>query len=147
ALLAHEGEPLAPHDLATAWAWDPFIVLGLLVSAFLYWLGATPERGFQQWERRCYWGGWWAMVIALVSPLHPMGEVLFSAHMVQHEILMLAAAPLIVLGRPLLAYLWGLPLAWRRSVGAATKTPWSQALWRWLTRPFNAWWIHALALW
>ena len=63
------------------------------------------------------------MVIALVSPLHPMGEVLFSAHMAQHEILMLAAAPLIVLGRPLLAYLWGLPLAWRRSVGAATKAP------------------------
>jgi putative membrane protein len=147
ALLAHEAEPLAPHDLATAWAWDPFIVLGLLVSAFLYWRGATPERGFQQWERRCYWGGWWAMVIALVSPLHPMGEVLFSAHMVQHEILMLAAAPLLVLGRPLLAYLWGLPLAWRRSVGAATKAPWPQSLWRWLTKPFNAWWIHALALW
>ena len=75
--------------------------LGLFVSACLYWRGATDEHGIRRWERWCYWAGWWSLVIALVSPLHPMGEVLFSAHMVQHEILMLVAAPLLVLGRPL----------------------------------------------
>ena len=37
-------------------------------------------------------GGWVALAIALVSPLHPLGSALFSAHMVQHEILMMVAA-------------------------------------------------------
>ena len=36
-----------------------------------------------------------------------MGEVLFSAHMIQHEVMMLVAAPLLVLGRPLTPYLCG----------------------------------------
>ena len=42
------------------------------------------------------------------------GRVLFSAHMAQHEILMLISAPLLVLGRPLVPYLWGLPMTARK---------------------------------
>jgi putative membrane protein len=147
AAFAHEGDALAPHDLATAWAWDPLIVIGLSLAAILYWHGATAEHGIQRWERWSYWAGWWALVIALVSPLHPMGEVLFSAHMLQHEVLMLVAAPLLVLGRPLVPYLWGMPTSWRRGLGNAAKAGWLQSAWRWLTRPLNAWWIHAMALW
>ena len=45
-----------------------------------------------------------------MSPLHPLGEVLFSAHMIQHEILMLIAAPLLVLSRPLIYLLMGSPV-------------------------------------
>jgi putative membrane protein len=144
---AHEGKALAPHDLVTAWAWDPLIVIGLLLSALLYWRGASSEHGIQRWERWCYWGGWWSLVVALLSPLHAMGEVLFSAHMVQHEVLMLAAAPLLVLGRPLVPYLWGMPMSWRKRVGNAVKAGWAQSTWSWLTRPLNAWLIHAIALW
>ena len=59
-------------------------------------------------------GGWLALVVALVSPLHPWGNVLFSAHMTQHEILMLVAAPLLVLGRPVVAFLKALPPGWVR---------------------------------
>lgn len=147
AALAHEGKPLAPHDLAAAWAWDPLIIAGLLLSGWLYQRGATNEHGIRRWERWSYWAGWWSLVIALVSPLHLMGEVLFSAHMVQHEVMMLVAAPLLVLGRPLVPYLWGLPIAWRKGVGGAVKANWIQAVWQWLTRPLNAWWIHAVALW
>jgi cytochrome c oxidase assembly factor CtaG len=50
-----------------------------------------------------------ALVVALVSPLHPWGRALFAAHMTQHEILMLIAAPLLVLGRPMIAFLKALP--------------------------------------
>jgi putative membrane protein len=139
-LQAHEGEPLAPHDALYAWAWDPLILAGLIIAAILYWRGATEEHGMRRWERWCYWAGWWSLVVALVSPLHPMGEVLFSAHMAQHEILMLISAPLLVLGRPLIPYLWALPLNARKLVGDATK-------WEWIARPLNAWWIHAVALW
>jgi putative membrane protein len=144
---AHKSEPLAPHDVATAWAWDPVILASLALAAWFYWCGATDEHGIRRWERWCYWAGWWSLVIALVSPLHPMGEVLFSAHMIQHEVMMLVAAPLLVLGRPLTPYLWGLPMRWRRGVGNAVKAHWIQTSWRSLSRPLNAWWIHAVALW
>jgi putative membrane protein len=147
ALHAHEGEPLAPHDALYAWAWDPLILLGLVIAAVLYWRGATQEHGLRRWERSCYWAGWCSLFIALVSPLHPMGEVLFSAHMAQHEILMLISAPLLVLGRPLIPYLWGLPLNARKLAGEATRSNGVQAVWSWIARPVNAWWIHAVALW
>jgi cytochrome c oxidase assembly factor CtaG len=41
--------------------------------------------------------GWLVLATALLSPLHEMTEQLFSAHMVQHELLMVVAAPLLVL--------------------------------------------------
>ena len=44
----------------------------------------------------CFWSGWLFLAVSLMSPVHSLGEVLFSAHMAQHEILMLAAAPAMV---------------------------------------------------
>jgi putative membrane protein len=79
--------------------------------------------------------------------LHPLGEVLFSAHMTQHELLMLVAAPLVVLGRPVIAFLWALPLNWARRVGGWSKAAWVQSAWQTITNPLTAWMIHAVALW
>src|SRR6185369_9418238 len=88
-----------------------------------------------------------ALFVALVSPLHAWGSVLFSAHMTQHEVLMLVAAPLLVLGRPLIAFLWALPLNWSRRLGNIAKIPAINRLWRALTIPLVAWLVHAVALW
>ena len=60
---------------------------------------------------------------------------------------MLVAAPLLVLSRPLVPFLWGLPLEWRRTVGRWSKARPVSNVWRWITAPFVAWWIHAAALW
>jgi putative membrane protein len=76
-----------------------------------------------------------------------MGEVLFSAHMAQHEVMMVLAAPLLVLGRPLAPYLWGLPQDWRRSAGQWSKRPWVARTWNFVSHPLHAWWIHFVALW
>jgi putative membrane protein len=76
-----------------------------------------------------------------------MGEVLFSAHMTQHELLMLVAAPLVVLGRPVVAFLWALPLDQARRVGGWSKAGWFQRVWQALTNPLAAWMSHAAALW
>ena len=98
-------------------------------------------------EVACFVAGWLALIIALVSPLHPWGSVLFSAHMTQHELLMLVAAPLLVLGRPMIPFLWAFPKTTARRLSAWTKaTPW-QRTWRAITAPFVAWMIHAVALW
>lgn len=137
---AHSGEPIAPHDLWSAWSWDPAVLICLALSAWLYFRGAQARRGIQTWEVACFWAGWLALIVALVSPLHAMGEALFSAHMAQHEVLMVVAAPLLVLGRPMVPFLWNLPMAWRRTAGSWTKS-------RALNDPLSAWLLHALALW
>lgn len=146
-LHAHTGEPLEPHDLWTAWSFDPGVVIPMIAVAWLYARGARSVRGVTIREAACFWSGWAILAVALISPLHELGEVLFSAHMAQHELLMLGAAPLLVLSRPLVPFLWGLPMGWRRAVGQWAKTSIVQRSWRGLTRPFTAWWVHAAALW
>lgn len=133
--------------LMLPWEFDPGVVIPLALSAFLYARGSRRERTLAARQKACFWAGWMMLVIALVSPLHPLGEALFSAHMIQHEILMLAAAPLLVLSRPLVTFLWGLPFEWRRKTGGWAKTPYVRKSWTFLVDPFTAWWIHAAAIW
>ena len=144
---AHEGEPLKPHDLWTAWEFDPGITIPLILSAVLYALGVRRAVGIRGWEIACFIAGWMTLVIALVSPVHPLGEALFSAHMAQHELLMVIAAPLLVVSRPVVVFLWALPIAWRRRLGRAMKARSAQSIWNRLTDPFTAWLLHAAVLW
>lgn len=152
--LAHEGKPHTYHDLWHTWGRDPFIIAGLALTAFLYWRGlrrvlreSARGRELRRMEAWAFSFGWLALFVALLSPLHPWGEVLFSAHMTQHEILMLVAAPLLVLGRPLVPFLWSLPARWRPIVGGLGKRKSVQRTWRTITNPIVAWAIHAVALW
>jgi putative membrane protein len=151
---AHDGKPHHLADLPYTWGLDPLVVVSLALSGWLYlrgvgklWREASTGRGIRRWEAWAYAAGWLALFVALVSPLHPLGEVLFSAHMTQHELLMLVAAPLVVLGRPVIAFLWALPLTWARRVGGWSKAAWFQRAWRGVTNPLAAWLIHAAALW
>jgi putative membrane protein len=128
--------------------------LSLAVAGWLYlrgvrrlWRESGKGRGIRRWEAVCYAAGWAALFVALVSPLHPWGEVLFSAHMTQHEVLMVGAAPLLVLGRPVIAFLWAMPMEWARALGNWTKAVWFRRAWAFLTKPLAAWAIHAAALW
>jgi putative membrane protein len=144
---AHEGEALKPHDIWSAWTFDPGIVIPLFLTAVLYARGATAAHGVSWKQKSCFWAGWILLCVALLSPLHPLGEVLFSAHMAQHELLMVVVAPFLVLSRPLVGLLWGLPLAWRRGLGQWSKQREVQGAWHFITHPMTAWWVHAAALW
>jgi putative membrane protein len=151
---AHEDEPHNFHELARAWSFEPFVVIGLVISGTLYlrgllrlWHAGKIRRGIRPWEAWCFGAGWFALIIALVSPLHAWGSVLFSAHMTQHEILMLVAAPLLVLGRPLIAFLKAIPSKSAYLVVWAANVSGLQKVWRGITHPFVAWLIHATALW
>ncbi len=145
--IAHAGKPLEPHDLPFAWELDWGVIVPLLVSALLYSVGSRRHRGLTVREKLCFWAGWLSLGLALVSPLHPLGEVLFSAHMVQHEILMVVAAPLLVLSRPLITFLWAFPLSWRRALGQASKRNAVRSVWLAATAPLAAWCFHAAAIW
>src|ERR1041384_924887 len=147
-LLFHEGRPHDWHDLVRAWSFEPLVVISLVLTALLFIIGLRRNRrSIRTWEAICFALGWLALFVALVSPLHAWGQVLFSAHMTQHEVLMLVAAPLLVLGRPLIAFLWALPLNWSRSLGNVAKIGWIIRVWRTLTIPMVAWLVHAIALW
>jgi len=131
----------------TAWDLDPGTVIPLALSAILYLRGARQSRGVTAAQMACFWSGWAMLGLALLSPIAALDEQLFSAHMLQHEILMLMAAPLLVLSRPVAAFLWGLPFRWRRKAGAWAKLPWFAKSWRAITLPLIAWSLHAAAIW
>ncbi|HEV8203322.1 MAG TPA: cytochrome c oxidase assembly protein [Pyrinomonadaceae bacterium] len=146
-LMFHGGQPHNWHDLVRAWSFEPLVVVSLIISAVLFIVGLRRCKSLRTWEAFCFAGGWLALFVALVSPLHAWGRVLFSAHMTQHEVLMLVAAPLLVLGRPLVVFLWALPLNWSRRIGNLGKISSINRLWQVITIPFVAWIVHAIALW
>jgi cytochrome c oxidase assembly factor CtaG len=84
------------------------------------------------------------LAAALISPLDALSEMLFSAHMIQHLLLVLVAAPLFVVGRFQLALAWALRPEWVATIWKKWK--WKQA-WNFLTRPMTACLLHAAALW
>jgi len=67
--------------------------------------------------------------------------------MTQHEVLMLVAAPLLVLGRPLTAVVWALPARSRRGATLWTRRRAWSAAWRRLTGPLTVFLLHGAALW
>ncbi|HEX6898404.1 MAG TPA: cytochrome c oxidase assembly protein [Thermoanaerobaculia bacterium] len=117
------------------------------LGLFLLWRRAGVGQGIRRWEAACFAAGWLSLLAALVSPLHTLGGILFSAHMVQHEVLILIAAPLLVLGRPLIAFLWALPQEDRERAGRWARSPGFSRVWRSLTAPLAVWTIHGVALW
>lgn len=144
----HLSELIHPDDLWSAWEFDPGVAIPLLLSAILYAQGQRKQPiGLTILQRIAFWSGSASLFIALVSPLHPLGEVLFSAHMVQHEILMLISAPLLVLSRPLITFLWAFPISVRRRFGRWSKLPYVAYVWTTVTAPLAAWIIHAVAIW
>jgi putative membrane protein len=118
-VLAHPGQPPAPHDLWSAWNLHPVLLGGLLLTAWAYWRGQTsgPRRPIDTWRARCFTAALVALGLALLSPLDALSGALASAHMVQHLLLLLVAAPLLALSAPSSAILRGSPLALRRASG------------------------------
>jgi putative membrane protein len=116
------------------WHIHPSITLGVLLLAGGYLAGVGPLRQRYGWAERqdlrrglVFGLGLLLLFLALQSPLHDLGDdYLFSAHMSQHMVLILAVAPLLLLGTPG----WLLrPLLRRRPVIAVM---------RWATRPVTA---------
>lgn len=136
------------------WNLDPFLVLSLTAAAWLYvrglrrlWKRAGAGRGIAVWQACAFVVGWSALAVSLVSPLHAIGETLFSTHMVQHELLLLVAAPLCVLGRPLAVILWAAPPRMRVAVGGIGRAPGLSRVWRSLTGPLTAFLLLSAVLW
>lgn len=126
-----------------AWTLDPLVLAPLVLAAYLYSKGALRFGA----REACFAAGMAGLFFALVWPLDVLGEHLFSAHMLQHLVMMNLAAPLLVLGAPLAAMLRALPLSWRRALarlGAARR--W-RAAWRVLSGAAAATVLQQVVLW
>ena len=153
--LTHPGEAHAPaFSWLTSWSWDPLMSVSLAVSAGLYGRGLvrlwrTPggRRAVRPWQVAAFGSGWLTLVLALLSPLDVLSDVLFSAHMSQHELLMVVAAPLMVLGRPFVVMLWAFGPDRRQRIAGWTRSPSAAGAWRTATGPLTVWLLHAVALW
>jgi putative membrane protein len=135
------------------WSFEPAVVTGLFVIGALYASGlrflreaTAATRKFRR-EAACFAAGWGVLVIALLSPVHPLGQVLFSVHMTQHELLMVVAAPLLVLGRPTVVWLWALPRTGVNRAAAQARAGGVHRVWQASTNVVLATLVHGLALW
>jgi len=136
-----------PHG----WTWDPYISVPVLVMALLYAFGMLRirQRGtkISRVSVLCFSSGWLSLFLALDSPLHAISEQLFWVHMTQHEILMLIAAPLLIISRPATAFLFALPEEWRLRIPKAGRARVVAGAWLLISAPVAAWMLHAIALW
>jgi cytochrome c oxidase assembly factor CtaG len=136
------------------WEWDPWVAVPLGTSFGLYaiglvrlWVRAGVGRGVSTWQTGAFTLGWLVLVLALISPLHEYGEHLFYAHMIEHELLMTVAAPLIALSRPLGVLLHALPRRGRWLLTGTAHSKLVSSVWQWAMIPLNATVLHAVAIW
>ena len=151
AALAHAGEQ---HGSAAAWTFDPWIVGPLLAVGVPYLFGAwalrrrtTIGHAARAFGAVTFGLGWLTLAGALVSPLHWLGEHLFTFHMIEHEIVMAVSAPLLIAARPIGTMLWALPRRARLAVGRLLRRPGIVTAWEWLSSGGNATVLHGVAIW
>lgn len=96
----------------------------MLLGGWLYlrglrrlWDAAGVGRGVSRIRAASFFVGLVVCWVALESPVDALGSALFSGHMLQHELLAVVAAPLLVLGEPAVVVPRGLPPLWRRRLG------------------------------
>lgn len=131
------------------WTWELQLTLPLVIMLAWYLIGAIRRRDFARlrWRHAAFLTGWISLCIALLSPLHRLGDSLFSAHMLQHEILILISAPLLAAAHPAVTFLNAFRMAYRRVLGhAISRIEGHRGVQR-LTSPLAAWLGHAATLW
>jgi putative membrane protein len=111
------------------------------------WRSAGYGRGIRPVAAAAFACGWIAIAIALSPPMDELSDTWLSAHMIQHELLMVVAAPLIAVSAPLIALLWAAPAGWRRRVLDAVRRRPIARVWALLSAPASVFMLHAVALW
>jgi len=150
---AHGAVPTEPPTVASllfSWTFEPVPTLGIAVAVG-WWLWAvrrvnTVHRGNPVPRRRtaAFLCGMAALAFALLSGIGLYDTTLFSVHMVQHVLLMLVAAPLMVLAAPITLVL--------RLSSSETRHRWllpflHSHVVRFMAHPVTAWVMFAAMMW
>jgi putative membrane protein len=108
--------PMPPEFQAIFDDWSPpaLLTTTIVLTAILYmrgWFAIRKTRRllFPPWRLAAFLLGLATIWLAVASPLDGFADVLLSAHMIEHLLLMSFAAPLLLLGYPAVPLLRGLP--------------------------------------
>lgn len=110
----------SPLRVLETWSLEPGLTFALLACAAAY-LGGVRRvcrhtvTGWPLWRTGMFIAGLAAVALALESGLDGYAELLLSIHMVQHLVLVLLAAPLLLAGAPI-------------TLALRARSPWSRDL-------------------
>lgn len=146
---------IAHAEHAVPWVADPLVASGLVIAAGCYargvaaiWRRAGAGRVVHRWQVWALGLAMVALFVALASPLDPLADTRFSAHMTQHLLLTMVAGPLLAASAPLLPLLQGLPHRVRRGTalwyGSARRVRGITLHWSW---PFAAAGLYTTVVW
>jgi len=136
----------------SAWAVEPSVSIPVAMTAVVYLRGWSRlhrrlARRFDAGRAVVFLAGLATMVLALSAPVEALTHRWLSAHMVQHLLLVVVAAPLLWMGAPVAPLFVGLPRSVRGIVLAVTRGPAGRRLMEWLLHPSVAWIAFALGFW
>ena len=136
--------------LVEGWSFDPLVWLPVIIAAWAYWYAvrlvnrAHSSNPVHRWRMWSWMAGLAAIILALASPIEFYDTTLFAAHMIQHLLLTMVTAPLLVLAAPITLLLrvsrpeirrkWILPILHSRLVWI-------------ISYPIVAWGLFAAVMW
>jgi putative membrane protein len=106
--------PSASQDIFAEWSLPIVLTCSLVLPGVVYTVGwvrirRTRPTRFPRWRLWAFWLGLAMIWLAIASPLDGFADVLLSAHMLEHLLLMSFAPPVLLLGAPVVPLLRGLP--------------------------------------
>ncbi|MFA7323008.1 MAG: cytochrome c oxidase assembly protein [Candidatus Nanopelagicales bacterium] len=134
------------HQFLSLWTFDVFILANLVLAAGWYLWAVRRVRVLDQWNpwlTTCWLAGVALLGVVYLGPISAWSHTFFWAHMTQHLVVMMAVAPLLVLGAPV-------SLAFAAS-SALTRRRWALPILRssavrLLTNPIITWLLFAAVL-
>lgn len=134
-----------------SWPWHPWTAAVLFLAAVLYVIGWMRIRrlvrtAHDDTRLACFLAGLAVVWLATSSPLDAFDKLFLSAHMTQHLLLLSIAPPLLLLGRPLLPLLRGLPKRFvKHALGPFLTSQVCHGISDWFTSMPTAWLLFAIS--
>ncbi len=141
--------------LLREWNLAPFLLvaLGTIASAYAFGTRRLAQHlrrqdALEPGRGAAFWTGLLVLAIAVISPLDALARETLAARTVQHTLIALLAAPLLVLGSPVTVVQFALPARIRLSISRASeRLPWISRGWSWMSQFGFAWLFYAVTLW
>jgi putative membrane protein len=142
--------PTSALDLLLKWQLELWVIVPLVISALLYaWAAGRVAQAHvtnpvPRFREAAWYAGLLVIFVALESPIGTYDTTFFFDHMIEHLLLLMAAAPLMAIGAPITLLLrvatprvrrkWILPVLHSRLV-------------RIVAFPATTWLVFAVVLW